>query len=67
MKYVRRREVCSSKAEVLTGWEVEEREVKKLRCHVSGSERRVKSKNSVPEFTRGSRTWSKTIHMPATL
>ena len=31
MKYVRRREVCSSKAEVLTGWEVEEREVKKIK------------------------------------
>ena len=42
-------------------------EVKKLRCHVPGSERQVKSKNTVRELTRGPRTWSETIHIPASL
>ena len=42
-------------------------EVKELRCHVPGGERQVKSKNTARELTRGPRTWSETIHIPATL
>ena len=42
-------------------------EVKELRCHVPGSERQVKSKSIVRELTWGPRTWSETIHIPATL